>query len=297
METITINVGKYRFDIIDETFSLGEQIYSRIFKIGGNDLDCVHISIRYDKNQPVSAHINFGEFHLCTIKTPTLSAVMSEQGGADCAFEIRNGVHVCISDVLLERKKYITMVKTLLSVFHIKIPTITELSFDDHSNIECTTNVYPVSLYYFSIAFNGETWYENIFNARQKDVNKHTEYKEKINKLLYLEEEKTNTHFIRFLQISCPPGELFDELEKYYIVSKTFGDFFTSIPEIDRCRLVGDWISNFMRYFLEEVFSYNDWIIELPAVSTYNIQKYYCPDYQIFHNTTYYGLGVSVLDV
>jgi hypothetical protein len=267
METITINVGKYRFEIIDETFYLGDQIYSRIFKIWGNVLDYVHISIRYDKNQPVSARINFGEFN------------------------------VCISDVLLERKKYITMVKTLLSVFHIKIPTITELSFDDHSNIECTTNVYPVSLFYFSVAFNGETWYENIFNARQKDVNKHTKYKEKINKLLYLEEEKTNTHFIRFLQISCPPGELFDELEKYYIVSKTFGDFFTSIPEIDRCRLVGDWISNFMRYFLKEVFSYNDWIIELPAVSTYDIQKYYCPDYQIYHNRTYYGLGVSALDV
>ena len=30
--------------------------------------------------------------HLCTIKTPTLSAVMCEQGGADCAFEMRNGV-------------------------------------------------------------------------------------------------------------------------------------------------------------------------------------------------------------
>jgi len=30
--------------------------------------------------------------HLCTIKTPTLSAVMSEQGGADCAFQMRNGV-------------------------------------------------------------------------------------------------------------------------------------------------------------------------------------------------------------
>ena len=253
---MAINVG---FEIIDETFSLGDQIYSRIFKILG---DCVHISIRYDKNQPVSADINFGEFNVC-----------------------------------IERKKYITMVKTLLSVFHTKIPTITELSFDDNSNIECTTNVYPVSLYYLSIAFNGETWYENIFNARQKDVNKHTKYKEKINKLLYLEEEKSNTNFIRFLQISCPPGELFDELEKYYIVSKTFGDFFTSIPEIDRCRLVGDWISNFMRYFLKEVFSYNDWIIELPAVSTYDIQKYYCPDYQIFHNRTYYGLGVSALDV
>ena len=58
---MAINVG---FEIIDETFSLGDQIYSRIFKILG---DYVHISIRYDKNQPVSAHINFGEFNVCFI--------------------------------------------------------------------------------------------------------------------------------------------------------------------------------------------------------------------------------------
>ncbi len=30
--------------------------------------------------------------HLCTIKTPSLSAGISEQGGAECAFQIRNGV-------------------------------------------------------------------------------------------------------------------------------------------------------------------------------------------------------------
>ena len=32
------------------------------------------------------------DLHLCTIKTPTLSAVMSEQGAADCTFKMRNGV-------------------------------------------------------------------------------------------------------------------------------------------------------------------------------------------------------------
>ena len=36
--------------------------------------------------------------HLCTFKTPTSSAVMSEQGDADCAFIMRNGVknNICI---------------------------------------------------------------------------------------------------------------------------------------------------------------------------------------------------------
>ena len=30
--------------------------------------------------------------HLCTFKTPTSWAVMTEQGDADCAFQMRNGV-------------------------------------------------------------------------------------------------------------------------------------------------------------------------------------------------------------
>ena len=33
-----------------------------------------------------------GFYNLCTFKTPTLWAVMTEQGDADCAFEMRNGV-------------------------------------------------------------------------------------------------------------------------------------------------------------------------------------------------------------
>jgi hypothetical protein len=40
--------------------------------------------------------------HLCTIKTPTLSAVMSEQGVADCAFEMRNGVKDEVDDEEVE---------------------------------------------------------------------------------------------------------------------------------------------------------------------------------------------------
>ena len=40
--------------------------------------------------KPFEENTNY--LHFCTIKTPTLSAVMSEQGGADCAFQMRNGV-------------------------------------------------------------------------------------------------------------------------------------------------------------------------------------------------------------
>jgi hypothetical protein len=38
-------------------------------------------------------YIEDPELHLCTFKTPTSWAVMSERGDADCAFEMRNGVN------------------------------------------------------------------------------------------------------------------------------------------------------------------------------------------------------------
>lgn len=288
METTFISVGKYRFQIIDNTLSYDDQIYSRNFKIGGNVSDCVNISIRYNKNQPVSAYIPH---------------IMYDP---ECSTE----------NILEKGTGTIIMVKTLLDYVHKKLPIITEVLFEDKSNIECATdieirkkdsknrkkgtNIYPIPLYYFSIAFNGATWYEKKFNARQKDETKHTQYREKINKLLYLKEEKSNTTFERFLEISQPPKDVIDELRKYYTTSNTFGDFFASIPKMDRCRLVRDWISVFMEHYLEDVFSNANWIIELPVVirgGRKNTQKYYCPKGRIRHNRTYKDFGVGTLDV
>jgi hypothetical protein len=213
-------------------------------------------------------------------------------------------------DINLETEEFTNiMIKTLLEYVHKKIPTITEVYFEDESNIEIQKssedrenriNTYSIPLYYFSIAFNGVTWYEEQFNARQKDESKHIQYRENIKNLLYLKNEKSNTTFIQFLQIVQPPNDIMDELLKYYNNSTTFGDFFTSIPKIDRCRLVGDWISRFMKYYLNDVFSNTDWIIELPVTTrgeNINTQKYYCPYGLIFHNRKYTDLGVDVDDV
>jgi len=176
----------------------------------------------------------------------------------------------------------IIMVKTLLDYVHKKLPTISEVLLEDKSNIECATdmeirkkdskyrkkgtNVYPIPLYYFSIAFNGATWYEKQFNARQKDENKHIRYREKINSLLYLKDEKSNTTFERFLEIAQPSKDVIDDLRKYYTIYQTFGEFFMLIPKMDRCRLVRDWISRFMEHYLEDVFSNGNWIIDLPVL-------------------------------
>ena len=40
--------------------------------------------------------VQINELHICTFKTPTSWAVMSEQGDADCAFKMRNGVKILI---------------------------------------------------------------------------------------------------------------------------------------------------------------------------------------------------------
>lgn len=286
MESIKtiVNNGKFSFQIIDNTLSANGQIYCRNFKIGGNNTDCVNVSIKYKQNQPVSAYIPY------IVYDPT-----------------------CSINVQLDRGQgSIIMIKTLLQYIHQQLPTITEVSFEDKSNIECATeyeiqtkasryrkkgtNVHPIPLYYFSIAFNGETWYEKHFNARLMDTDKHSKYKTKINSLLYSKELKTNTSFLQFLEIAQPPVEIIDDLERYYNKSVTVGDFFHSMPKLDRCKLVRDWISIFMSYHLKDVFENTDWIIELPIPMNggrKNTRKYYCPNGRIMHNKTYKDFGIN----
>ena len=282
MEPIQTNitVGKYIFQITDNTLYAREQIYCRNVRIGSKHTDCVNVSISYSENQPVSASIPYDP---------------------DCSI-----------DIPLDRGEgSVIMIKTLIDYIHRQIPTIREIHFEDKSNIECATeneiqkgskyrkkgtNVYPIPLYYFSIAFNGETWYEKHFHARQKDMNKHNQYRAKIKEMLYSKELKTNTTFLRFLEIAQPPMEVIDELEPYYNAD-TFGNFFQSIPKHDRCRLVRDWISIFMSYHLKGVFSNMDWVIDIPLTKKggrRNTIKYYCPKGRIMHNKTCKDFGIDV---
>jgi hypothetical protein len=282
--TTTVKVGKYTFKIIDNTLSLREQIYCRNFKIGGNQIDCVNVSISYNDNQPVAA---------------VIPHVMYD---ADCS-----------EDIPLERGQgSVIMIKTLLQHIHKQLPTITNVRFEDKSNIECAneyeiktssknrkqgTYVYPIPLYYFSIAFNGKTWYEKYFNARQSDTNKHDKYRSTIKNLLYSEQLKAKTTFMQFLEIAQPPVEITNELEQYYNKSVTFGDFFQMMPKQERCRLVRDWIHIFMSHYLKDVFENTNWIIELPIAMNggrRHTRKYYCPRGRIAHKMTYKDFGIDL---
>ena len=98
-----VNVGKYKFQIIDNTLSIRDEIYCRNFKIGGNsnNSDCVNVSIKYNQNKPVSASIPY------VVYDP------------DCSI-----------DISLDRGHgSVMMIKTLLNHIHTQIPTIIEINF------------------------------------------------------------------------------------------------------------------------------------------------------------------------
>jgi hypothetical protein len=315
-----VNSRKYTFQITDNTLLYGDQIYSRNFKIGGSTSECVNISISYKNNAPVSAYIPYVAYDPeCSINMPLDSG-----------------------------RGTIVMMKTLLNHIHKQIPTVTEVKFEDKSNIqgftessglrksaiyqekrrrvserdscenECATDVeistkgsrfrkkgthiYPIPLYYFSIAFNGETWYEKHFNARQNDSKKHAAYKMRINMLLNIPETKSAITFFKFLEMTSPPSEIVKELSEYYERAETFGKFFQSIPKSDRCRLVRSWIGTFMSNQLSGVFDNSDWVIDIPSFITgggkRNTKKrYYCPKCKVHRNITYRDFGVGVTDV
>lgn len=264
--TTQVNVGKYKFNIIDNIMYYDNQIYIRNCKIGGNYDDCVNISIQYQNGKPHSASMPILVYdEECSLETP-----LEKQGGS------------------------VTMIKTLLNYVHRNIPEITEINFDDTSNIDCATEeelvaktarkrgtaVKPIPLYYFSMAFNGVTWYEKHFNAKLKNNKKHKIYRETLDKFLNTKEMKPS--FEEFRVIASVPVDQIEELQAYYENANTYGDFFNSIPKKDRCRLVQSWIGQFMTRYMGDAFQNYNWMIELPLRSSggggsRKSKKYYCP--------------------
>ena len=281
-KTIMVTSGQYNFQIIDNTlFSRDKtEIYSRNFKIGGTYPDCVNISVIYENNTPVDACM------------PNLFS------DPECSF----------IQLLDKGDGTIRMIKTLLTYVYTQLPTLACVKFDDKSSIERATKeelkkgsrfrkrgtyVKPIPLYYFSILFNGQTWYEKHFNAKQKDDVRHQLYRTRVDDFLNSKEFKTNMGFDKFVSLFDKREEEMSVLYQYYKSSNTFYEFFRAIPIDDRCRLVGPWIEQFTKIILKDVFYNENWIITLPLemnggnkIKTRNNKsiKYYCPK-GVFTNT------------
>jgi hypothetical protein len=196
---------------------------------------------------------------------------------------------------LIEYDYCIAMICALLEYIHNNIPILSEVNFKETFYIEINEKL-RIPLHSFSIAFNGKTLFEHYFNARHTNIDMHHKYKNAVNILLNLPETKSKVNFVNFLKIAAPPMDILDELQIYYERSDTFGEFFESIPNIDRVRLVCDWIDTFMKWGLPNSFDKNEWVIELPAMINKNTFHYY-PVGNVIIGELYEGICVGVMDV
>jgi hypothetical protein len=270
---IMVTSGPYTFQIIDNTLLSRDktEIYSRNFKIGGTYPDCVNVSVIYENNKPVDACM------------PNLFS------DPECSF----------SQPLDKGDGTVIMIKTLLRYVYTQLPTLTHVKFDDKSSIECATHeelkkgsrfrkkgtyVKPMPLYYFSILFNGQTWYEKHFNAKQID-DRHQLYRTRIDEFLYSTDFKSNMEFDKFVSLFDKREDEMIELYQYYKNTNTFYQFVRAIPRDERCTLVGPWIEQFMKFILKDVFYNENWVIKLPLemkggnkkTRNNKSKKYYCP--------------------
>jgi hypothetical protein len=250
-EKTHIQVDRYLFTIIDNSIFFNGKIYNRNFKIGGSYNDCVNVSISYENGDPISA------------KIPTLM------------FDPE-----CSTTTPLDHGGTVRMIKTLLQHIHEKIPRITQFNFEDKSSIECATNeeikrkkipkrgtnVKPLSLYYFSIVYNGITWYEKYFKAKMSNPDKYKAYKERLS---FLQEKPS---FQKFLEIANPPVEQIAEIEPLFTSAKTYSEFFKAIPREHRCRILYPWITSFMEYYLQDVFDVKGWVIDVTDMNERTFQ-------------------------
>jgi len=273
-----VKVGKYTFVITENVDSWNGITTNINYKIGGNIRDCVNISVQFDNNLAVSASMPHAMYdEECSLYEPL--------GRGDGS---------------------VVMIWTLL--MHIKrlYPQLKKVRFDDMSSIECATeeelernrskprkkgtNLVPLPLYYLSIAYNGQTWYEKYFNAVQDDTAKQNAYRARVDKMLNDPSQKP-LDYVQFLKITKAPMNIRAELEPYFTNSTTNSEFFHNIPKSDRCRLVRPWIKEFMNFYLKGVFSNFDWEINLVNIrggssaktrrqrrkQKSSIKKYYCP--------------------
>ena len=249
--TIQIKNGKYTFIIKETMYDRDGLLLYTTIKMGGDYADCVNVSIVYKDNKPVYAkmpHVMYDE---------------------ECAYNEHSNTKI----ILQKGNGSKIMMQTIIAYIKQKYPLITEIRYDDMSSIECATetetksaitrkrgsNIKPMPLYYLSIAYNGQTWYEKYFNARMQDIDKHTKYRERVNLLL----SSKPVDYNEFIRISYVPKQLWTELFEYYKTAETYSNFFHAIPKQDRCRLLLPWIDAFMRHHLNRVFSNNDWVIPL----------------------------------
>lgn len=238
----SVKGGKYTFTIKRTIQTYGDKIINHTYAIGGDYERCVTVSYKYKDNLPIEAHIPY----LLYEPECAIGSTLERGGGSE------------------------VMIKTLLNHAYKEVPSISKFTFDDMSKIDCLPKdlkkpperkiMKPLNLAYFSIAYHSKTWYELRFNAEMKDTNQYIKYRDRVRFLVNSEDKPS---FDRFLEIAQPPLEQIEYLEHYYKKTETYRDFFNTIPKEKRCDWLYSWLTTFMKYYIGDVYSENNWIMDV----------------------------------
>ena len=156
------------------------------------------------------------------------------------------------------------VLRTLLEHIQKELPTLTTVRLDDMSS--------KINLTNYNIIYHNKTWYEQHFHARLKD-RKHPSEDGK-DPEAHIPFHERYEHAKQFLDDPTKKipfeewkGKLgfAEELREAYDSSSTYREFFKKIPKVDRCRLIGRWLNEFMNIFMGDNISPNDWEIDIPT--------------------------------
>jgi hypothetical protein len=238
----------FQFKTKLNTFEASLNDERNFFKIGGRSYkDCINIAIVLKDGIPVYA------------KIPHL------ESEPECGVE--HFLDKSMKDASVD------FIRGSLQFVNSIFPTVTRFEFMDDSKIECNSVkqnsrkpprkiMKPLSLAHLYLAKYGSTWYENKFNAKLTNTRTFQEYRD-TTVVLSMEKQMSWDEFKSENSLS---QEQISILHTLFETSKTWLDFFNSVPRDDTCSAFYMWLPFFINKLLDNKFSQNTWYIDIETM-------------------------------
>lgn len=222
--------------------------YGYSIKFGGKYEKCINISITIVDGVPL-----YG----------TISHIQSEQE--------------CTLDTILLHEETANFVRACLQICSMTFPGLTRIVFDDMSNIDCGLSKNskpprklekPFSLAPLHMAVYGQTWYEMKFGAKLENEELYKKYRDSI-QILY---EPKNIEYSKFKQLNHLTPEQEAILEPLYKSDESWNMLFKSIPRIQRCTALYNWLPTFITRILKIQYTSMNWFITINTMEQIPIE-------------------------
>lgn len=173
----------------------------------------------------------------------------------------------CSLGALLERgEKFQNLLKGFMGFIKQRHPQIENVILSDCSTIECVMGANKnqkkkTSLKHFSIAFNGQTYYEKHFGARL--ITNHDKYVAGVAKLSVATEKMPYEYFKNtFLKVDYLAKDA--KIKEHYESSQTYREFFDKFADTaERCYLLAPFIEQFITFILSKTLNLTMWHIPI----------------------------------